>query len=115
MATFIPEKLSSKIRNILSKESFYITTCFLLITIMFINSVSAQVDKTARDPGKIVITEEDIKKMNVHSVVDLLNQIPGVSTTETFVSFRGSSVKNILVLLDGRAINNPVSSYQAVN
>ena len=82
---------------------------------MFINSVSAQVDKTARDPGKIVITEEDIKKMKVHSMVDLLNQIPGVSTTETTVSFSGSSVKNILVLLDGRAINNPASSYQAVN
>jgi len=114
MATFIPEKLSSKIRNILSKESFYITTCFL-ITIMFINSVSAQVDKTARDPGKIVITEEDIKKMKVHSMVDLLNQIPGVSATETSVSFRGSSVKSILVLLDGRAINNPASSYRAVN
>jgi len=99
----------------LSKESFYITACFLLITIMLINSVSAQVDKTARDPGKIVITEKDIKKMNVHSVGDLLNQIPGVSATETSVSFRGSSVKSILVLLDGRAINNPASSYRAVN
>ncbi len=115
MATFILEKLSSKIRNILIKGSFYITTCFLLITIMFINSVSAQVEKTARDPGKIVITEEDIKKMKVHSMVDLLNQIPGVSATETSVSFRGSSVKNILVLLDGRSINNPASSYRAVN
>ena len=82
---------------------------------MVINSVSAEDQKKARDPGKIVVTEEDIKKMKVHSMVDLLNQIPGVSATETSVSFRGSSVKNILVLLDGRAINNPASAYRSVN
>jgi iron complex outermembrane receptor protein len=107
--------LSSKIRNILVKGSFWITNCLLLITIMVINSVSAEGQKTERDPGKIVITDEDIKKMNIHSVVDLLNQIPGVSATKTSISFRGSSIKNILVLLDGRAINNPASSYRAVN
>jgi iron complex outermembrane receptor protein len=82
---------------------------------VFINSVSAEDQKKARDPGKIVITEEDIKKMKVHSMVDLLNQIPGVSATESSVRFRGSTTKQILVLLDGRTINDPTSSWRAVN
>ena len=103
------------LRHVLLKGSFCVASCFLLITVVVINSVNAWDQMTASNHGKIVITDEDIKKMNVHSMVDLLNQIPGVSATDTSVSFRGSSVKNILVLLDGRAINNPASSYRAVN
>ncbi len=89
--------------------------CFLLITIAGISSLNAEDQNTASDQGKIVITDEDIKKMNVHSVVDLMNQIPGVSATESSIKFRGASTKNILVLLDGREINNPLDSSRAVN
>ncbi len=86
--------------------------CFLLI--MGINSLDAEREESVGNP-EIVITDEDIQKMKVNSVVELLNQIPGVSATASSVRFRGSSVKNILVLLDGRVINNPTSSYRAVN
>jgi hypothetical protein len=68
MATFILEKLSSKIRNILIKGSFYITNYFLLILIMVINSVNAEDQKKARDQGKIVITEEDINLLIVQLI-----------------------------------------------
>lgn len=84
-----------------------------LLTI--ITFASAEDQKTASDQGKIVITEEDIKKMNVHSMVELLNQIPGVSAGETSVNLRGASTRQIRVLLDGRTINDPTSSWRAVN
>jgi len=80
-----------------------------------INSVSAEEQKVTSDPGKIVISDQDIKKMNVHSVLELLNQIPGISATETSVNFRGASTSEILVLLDGRTINDLTSSWRAVN
>ena len=47
--------------------------------------------------------------MKVHSVVDLLNQIPGVRATKTSVNIRGFGTKEILVLLDGRPLNDPYS------
>ena len=84
-----------------------------LLTI--ITFASAEDQNTASDQGKIVITDEDIKKMNVHSMVELLNQIPGVSAGETSVNFRGASTRQIRVLLDGRTINDPTSSWRAVN
>ena len=93
----------------------WLTACLLFIMSRDINSVSAEEQKATSDPGKIVISDQDIKKMNVHSVVELLNQIPGVSATETSVNFRGASTSEILVLLDGRTINDLTSSWRAVN
>lgn len=87
----------------------------LLIIAGGINYVSAGDQKIADNPGKILIYDKDIKKMNVHSVVDLLNRIPGVSATESSVAFRGASTSEILVLLDGRTINDLTSSWRAVN
>ena len=58
---------------------------------------------------KIVITEKDIKEMKVHSVIDLLNQIPGVRATKNSVNIRGFGSKEVLVLLDGRPLNDPYS------
>ena len=95
-----------------------IAGCLLPLIICLLSIItiaSAEAQKTASDQGKIVITDEDIQKMNVHSVVELLNQIPGVSATETSVHFRGASTTDILVLLDGRTINDLTSSWRAVN
>lgn len=60
----------------------------------------------------IVITAEDIRKMNVRSITDLLNRVPGVSTGESVVRIRGSSV--VRVLLDGRPINDPLSTHHGI-
>ena len=103
------------------KASYKITSLtWLSVFLLFIitggiNSVSAEEQKRADTPGKIVIYDKDIKKMNVHSVVELLNRIPGVSATESSVTFRGASTSEILVLLDGRTINDLTSSWRAVN
>ena len=98
-----------------SRGSFYLVFCLFSIISIGISSVSAEVQKGAAYPGRIVITDQDIKKMNVHSVVELLNRIPGVTATESSVKLRGASTSEILVLLDGRTINDLTSSWRAVN
>jgi iron complex outermembrane receptor protein len=60
----------------------------------------------------IVITREEIKQMNVHKISDVLNQVPGIKSGESFVSIRGSY--KVKVLLDGRPINDPTSSHNSV-
>jgi iron complex outermembrane receptor protein len=69
-------------------------------------------DEKRKHTDKIVITAEDIKKMNVRTIVDLLNQVPGVSASESSVSLRGSYM--VRVLLDGRPINDPLSGHRSV-
>ncbi len=60
----------------------------------------------------IVITDRDIAKMNVRKIWDVLNQVPGISAGESFVSIRGSN--KVKVFLDGRPINDPASPHRAV-
>lgn len=71
---------------------------------------SAQV-KASAGGGSLIITEDEIKFLNVRSLVELLNKIPGVSATESSVSLQGSSTANVLVLLDGRTLNDPLSGW----
>lgn len=63
----------------------------------------------------VVFSAAEIERMKVHSMVDLLNRIPGVHASDTGIEFRGFSTNNILVLLDGREINDPTSSRRPVN
>jgi len=64
------------------------------------------------DTERIVITAEDIEKMNVRTIVEVLNHIPGVNATESSVSLRGSYM--VRVLLDGRPINDPLASHPSI-
>jgi len=57
----------------------------------------------------IVITADEIKKMSVRKIADILNQVPGLKAGDTSVSIRGSY--KVKVLLDGRPINDPTSSH----
>ncbi len=57
----------------------------------------------------IVITADEIKKMNVRKISDVLNQVSGIKAGDTSVSIRGSY--KVKVLLDGRPINDPTSSH----
>jgi iron complex outermembrane receptor protein len=61
---------------------------------------------------RIVITEDEIKKMNVRNISDVLSQVPGVKAGDSFVSIRGSY--KVKVLLDGRPINDPTSSHGGI-
>jgi len=59
--------------------------------------------------GAIVITANEIEKMNVRKISEVLNQVPGINAGERSVSIRGSY--KVKVLLDGRPINDPTSSH----
>lgn len=63
----------------------------------------------------ILVTAKQIENMKVHSMIDLLNQLPSVKASGTRVEFNGFDTKDILVLLNGRAINDPTSSWRAVD
>ncbi|QTA92040.1 Putative Vitamin B12 transporter, BtuB-like [Desulfonema magnum] len=86
----------------------------LLVLVFFSVPVFSPAQAETSDPiaDQIIITGKDIEKMNVVKIKDLLNQIPGVSAGDSSVSVRGSS--KVKVLLDGRAINDPTSSYGGV-
>ena len=68
--------------------------------------------KLAIAKDTIVITARDIAKMNVRKIWDVLNQVPGISAGESFVSIRGSN--KVKVFLDGRPINDPTSPFRAI-
>ena len=61
------------------------------------------------DTDSILITADEIKKMSVRKIADVLNQVPGIKAGDTSVSIRGSY--KVKVLLDGRPINDPTSSH----
>lgn len=82
----------------------------LLLLIAFFIQLTA--GWAMEESDKIVVTARDIEKMNVRTVPDLLNQIPGVTAGESSVSLRGSSM--VKVILDGRTINDSTSGYRAV-
>ena len=56
-------------------------------------------EEEKKDTERIVITAQDIKKMNVRTIVELLNHIPGVHATESSVSLRGSYMDRALEIL----------------
>ena len=61
----------------------------------------------------IRFTREDIARMKVNRIADVLNQAPGVSAGESTVGIHGSY--KVKVLVDGRPINDPGSSHGAIN
>lgn len=93
---FINHKTGIQIATIFFLFFFAHTFCFAQ------GDASVQKAKEAN-----VFTAEDIIKMNVSSVTEVLEHIPGVTAGGMGVSINGSS--EILVLLDGRNIKDPIS------
>ena len=83
----------------------------IIVGIILFPAISRS-EEEKKDTDRIIITAEDIKKMNVRKIVELLNQIPGVSASESSVSLRGSYM--VRVLLDGRPINDPLSGHRSI-
>jgi len=75
--------------------------------LLYAASVLAQ-EKT----DAIVIIADEIKRMNVQKISDVLNQVAGIKAGESFVSIRGSY--KVKVLLDGRPINDLTSGHGLV-
>lgn len=84
-----------------------ILTAFIsvVIVMIYINIVKAD----EQSGPNILITQEDIKGMNVRTIVELLNRISGVSASERTVSLYGSRM--VTVLLDERPLNDPLSAH----
>lgn len=83
----------------------------LLFLIMFFSFfTAAPLPAAAQD--RIIIDEKKIASGTARTIYDLLNQVPGIKATSSAISIRGS-VK-VLVLLDGRSINDPTSNYGGV-
>lgn len=61
---------------------------------------------------KLTITRQEIEKLGINKIQDLLNRVPGVKAGDSSISVRGSS--KVKVLLDGKPINDPTSSYGSV-
>ncbi len=66
----------------------------------------------AGEESATVITRENIRQMNVGSIQDVLNQVPGISATDSYISIRGSY--KVKVFLDGNSINDPTSTSGAI-
>jgi iron complex outermembrane receptor protein len=63
--------------------------------------------------SQIVITADQIASMKVNKIEDVLNQAPGVNASSASVLIHGSS--KVRVFLDGTPLNDPTSSYGAIN
>ena len=87
--------------------SLRVLTAFIwvVIVMMQVNIVNAQ----EQSKPDILVTEEDITRMNVRTVVELLNRIPGISASGRTVSLYGSRM--VTVLLDERPLNDPLSAH----
>jgi iron complex outermembrane receptor protein len=74
---------------------------------------SIPVNTFAREGDNIVITAKEIREMQVLKLSDVLNDVPGLKAGDSSVSIHGSY--KVKVFVDGRPINDPTSSYSAVN
>lgn len=84
----------------------------LLIITFFLFPANVYAEKNS---NLIVLNAKQIAQMKVDSMIDLLNQIPSIRAGTTKIEFNGFDTKEILVLLDGRVINDSTVSWRAVN
>ncbi|WP_212637561.1 TonB-dependent receptor plug domain-containing protein [Desulfocicer vacuolatum] len=60
----------------------------------------------------ITITAKEIEAMNVNTMADILNRIPGVRCGDTSVSIHGSS--KVKVYVNGKPLNDPTATHGGV-
>lgn len=85
----------------------------LLLVQLFILALFTPEQSLAAGDDTVIITEEQIQALQAHTMADILNTIPGLSAGTSSVSIHGNS--KVKVFLDGRPLNDPTSSYGAVN
>ncbi len=90
--------------------TYKIKTFLLIVLIIFSADIYA-----AKNSNTITLNAQQIKQMKVNSMIDLLNQIPSIRASTVKIEFNGFDTREILVLLDGRAINDPTVSWRGVN
>ncbi len=86
--------------------------CILIVALIVFSSCCFFSNEALCGTGNtdaMIVTSEEIQKMNVYRVHDILNKLPGIRASESSVSIHGST--KVKVLLDGRPINDPTSSH----
>jgi len=90
---------------------------------LIIDTVQVQQDRiplTIKETGKsiTVIDQQAIAGIPAQSIDDLLNYIPGIEIqsrggfgTQADITMRGSTFPQVLILLDGMKINDPLTSH----
>ena len=88
--------------------SVFLIPFFLLLFVM--TSETAYGFKETK--SYVLITEDDIAKLNAGKIQDVLNMVPGVNAGDTSISIRG--ISKVRVVLDGKVINDPTSSHGGI-
>ncbi len=87
-----------------------VTALILLLAVVLLPAGRAPA--TDLPPDKVVITDKDIARLNVQTIQDLLNLVPGVQADSSTVTIRGSS--NVRVLLDGLSLKNALTASSTI-
>lgn len=85
---------------------------FFLFTITLLALLLLWCDRVAADHDTVVVTAEEIEKLQAHTMADVLNTIPGLSAGSSSVSIHGNY--KVKVFLDGRPLNDPTSSHGGI-
>ena len=85
-----------------------VTICIMAFSLAS-NAWGQALERSSLNGDGVVLSRSDIQALNVRTVVELLNRLPGISASNSSVSLQGSSSKHVLVLLDSRPLNNPVT------
>jgi iron complex outermembrane receptor protein len=66
-------------------------------------------NETEQTNGSLIIQSTEIRTMNVQMLSDLLNKLPGIKASDSFISIQGSTTNEVLVLLDGRPLTDSLT------
>ncbi|MDY0321777.1 MAG: TonB-dependent receptor [Arcobacteraceae bacterium] len=61
------------------------------------------------DNGSTIISSKEIRSLNTQMLVDLLNKLPGIKASDSFISLQGSTTNEVLVLFDGRPLTDSLT------
>jgi outer membrane cobalamin receptor len=82
---------------------------FYLVCVLIICFGNIYLCEAAEDIGAnvIILSKADIKNYGASTIVELMNMLPGINTTEAgSLSIGGFNASDIIVTLDGRPIND---------
>ncbi len=82
------------------------TKTFIIFVLLFKILSANNINQTS---SSIIVSSQEIKEMNIQMLVDLLNKLPGVKASDSFVSIQGSTTNEVLVLFDGRPLSDSLT------
>ena len=84
--------------------------------LFFLGSIPGLDAEENRGANIIVLTKAEILTYDATTIVELINMLPGINTTDAgSLSMGGFSASDIIVTLDGRPINDQTLSSKFIN